>query len=121
MQVMKTSFCKIYLLVLFFFPLPLLAWDFDTPVTITVADAPISQVFLQLSEKFKIPVTYNQNSRLIKKHISISVTNMLLGKMLDDYIVPQGIRYKRIADQLVISVTSLGASPIRSAALCRIV
>jgi hypothetical protein len=101
--------CKFHVLVIaLIFPVWVFAWDFDTPVSIYVNNASISEVFTQLSVKFKIPVTYNQNSSALKKEVTISATNMPLGKVLDTYLVPLGIRYKKIADQLVISVTATG-------------
>jgi hypothetical protein len=105
------NYCyRVYLLVVMSCsPIWAVAWDFDTPVTIIINNKPVAEVFSQLSEKFKIPVTYNQNNRVVKSNISITVTNMPLGKMLDTYLVPLGMRYKRISDQLVISVSAAGS------------
>lgn len=106
---MLKQYCRVYLLaVMLYIPVWAFAWDFDTPVTIVINNRPVAEIFSQLSEKFKIPVTYNQNSRVIKNTISITVTNMPLGKMLDTYLVPLGMRYRKIADQLVISITTTG-------------
>lgn len=85
-------------------PLQLFAWNWRTKVSIYVKDQPLSTVCDMLQKEYGIHFSYSSDIVGISRRVTINAQNLSLRRVMDMLFTENGILYKRIGDQLVLTV-----------------
>ncbi|MFY0252489.1 TonB-dependent receptor domain-containing protein [Chitinophaga sp. 30R24] len=84
------------------FPLNVLAWDWQTRVTIAVKDQPISAVCTLLEKEYGIHFSYSNELVSLSRRVTLTAQHQRLKKILDELFAPDEIKYIRVGDQVVL-------------------
>ncbi|AWW32884.1 hypothetical protein DN752_23605 [Echinicola strongylocentroti] len=71
-------------------------------VSVSVADQPLRAVLDQIDKDYQIGFIYNNQLPGLEKHISLSVSTTPLSQVLDRVLLPNGLDYKVVSDQIAV-------------------
>ncbi|GEP94377.1 carboxypeptidase-like regulatory domain-containing protein [Chitinophaga cymbidii] len=92
-------------------PLQLFAWNWRTRVTLSVRDQPLSVVCDLLEKQYGIHFSYSRDVVDMRRRVTLNVQQQPLRRVMDMLFSDEGIQFKRIGEQLVLTVKQV---PVRT-------
>jgi len=91
-------------MLLLLFPFRVIAWDWNTKVTVILNKQPLRAACELLEKNYGIHFSYSRDIVDLSTLISINAQNRPLKKVLDELFTPYDIEFTRIGDQVVLTI-----------------
>lgn len=85
-------------------PMQLFAWTWRTKISLSVRDQPLSEVCDLLEKKYGIHFSYSRSIVSMERRVTLNVHEQPLRRVMDMLFSDQGIQFKRIGEQLALTV-----------------
>ncbi|ASZ09737.1 TonB-dependent receptor [Chitinophaga pendula] len=85
-------------------PLQVMGWDWHTRVTVVLKDQPLLEICRLLEKGYGIPFSYSREIVNLSRKVSIEAYDRPLRQVLESVFVPNNIAFKRIGDQIVLTL-----------------
>lgn len=85
-------------------PMQLFAWTWRTKISLSVRDKPLSEVCDLLEKKYGIHFSYSRSIVSMERRVTLNVQEQPLRRVMDMLFSDQGIQFKRIGEQLALTV-----------------
>ncbi len=91
-------------LLLICIPLQVLAWNWRTRITLSLKDQPLFTACEKIEKAYGIHFSYSRDVVKMNQRVTIDAKEMSLRRVMEILFSENGIQYKRIGDQLVLTV-----------------
>ena len=85
-------------------PMQVLAWNWRTKISLRLNNQPLSTACEIIEKEYGIHFSYSRDIVKMNRLVSLNAKEMTLRRVLDLLFTENGIEYKRIGDQLVLTV-----------------
>lgn len=85
-------------------PIQVFAWNWRTKISLSLKDQPLSVACEWMEKEYGIHFSYSRDVVTMTRRVNIRVKDVPLRRVLDQLFTENGIQYKRIGDQLVLTV-----------------
>lgn len=85
-------------------PLQSWAWNWHTRVTLSLKNKPLHEVCRQLEKEYGIVFAYSRDIVKMSQLVDVDVKNVPLKKIMEQLFEDNGVAYKRIGEQIVLTV-----------------
>jgi hypothetical protein len=85
-------------------PMQLFAWNWRTKITLSVSNQPLSVVCDLLEKQYGIHFSYSRDVVSLQRRVTINVQQQPLRRVMEMLFSDDGIQFKRIGEQLVLTV-----------------
>lgn len=93
-------------------PVQVFAWNWRTKISLSLKDQPLSIACELIEKEYGIPFSYSRDVVTMTRRVSVNAGGMPLRRLLDLLFTENGIQYKRIGDQLVLTVKHSGSRTV---------
>ncbi|UYQ92052.1 TonB-dependent receptor [Chitinophaga horti] len=90
-------------MLLLYFPLQSWAWNWRTRVSLSVKQQPLSEVCRQLGKTYGIQFSYSRDVVRMSQMVDVDVRNVSLKRLMELVFDENGVEYKRIGEQIVLT------------------
>ncbi|WP_343304001.1 STN domain-containing protein [Chitinophaga niabensis] len=81
-----------------------MAWNWRTKISLRLNNQPLSAACEIIEKEYGIHFSYSRDVVKMNRLVSLNAKEMTLRRVLDLLFTENGIQYKRIGDQLVLTV-----------------